>query len=205
MTSTIKFHHLVNLSHPLLFVLPLLAAERVLFSVEAVATCVWAEDVVAAVVHILPALNTRTYPMNLCLLRLAATLHPPAPLPNDPLERTTVLGDPCQAQASPQDYPVLWTQALQWRAILKQAKTLIQTRSCGGSGHFLARQTSAPLKGPHPLMSLTKPPGLVCGLDKRVLLSFLVSLHIIFKGTGRHISSSRYGQTLGCRTILTGP
>jgi hypothetical protein len=198
----------MNLSHPLLFVPPLLAMERVLFSVEAVATRVWAEDVVAAVAHILPALDMQTYPMNLCLLWLAATLHPPAPLPNNPLERITILGDPCQAQASPQDYPVLWTQVLQWRTIFKRLtplKTLIQTSSCGGSGHFLARQTLAPLKGPHPSMSLTKLPGLVCGLDKRVLLSFLVLLHFIFKGTGGHISSLRCGQMLGCGMILTGP
>jgi hypothetical protein len=56
---------------------------------------VQAEDVVAAVAHILPALDTRTYPMNLCLLWLAATRHPPALLPNNPLERITVLKDPC--------------------------------------------------------------------------------------------------------------
>jgi hypothetical protein len=54
-------------------------------------------------------------------------------------------------------------------------------------------------------MSLMKPPGLVCGLDKRVLLSFLVSLHFIFKGTGGHISSSRCGQTLRYGTIMMGP
>jgi hypothetical protein len=177
------------------------------FSVETVAMCIWAEDMVAAVAHILPALNMWTYPKNLCLLRLAATLHPPAPLPNKSLERFTILGDPCRAQASLPDYPVLWTQVFQWHTILKQVtplKTLIQTRSHGGSGPFLARQTLAPLKGPHPSMPLTKPPGLVCGLDKRVLLFYLVLLHFIFKGTGGHISSLRCGQTLGCGTILTG-
>ncbi len=182
MTSTIRTHHLVNLSHPLLFVPPLLAAERLLFSVEAITTRVWAEDVVAAVAHIFPALNRRTYPMNLCLLQLAATLHPPAPLPNSPLERIALLRDPCQAQASPQDYPVLWTQVLQWHAILKRVtplKTLIQTRSCGGSGHFLPGQTSAPLKGPHPLMSLDKAAqaGLWPRQKSTPLLSCFVALH----------------------------
>ncbi len=139
MISTIRIHCL-DWSHPLLFVPPLLAAEQELFLAEAGATRGRVEGMVA-VVYIPFALDMRTHLTNLHPLRLAATLHLPAPHPNNPLERSTVLRDPCQAQASPQDYLVLWTQVPQGRAFSKRAtplKTLIQTRIHRGSGRRLA-------------------------------------------------------------------
>jgi hypothetical protein len=148
--------------------------------------------------------------MNLCCLQLAATAstrHLPAPHPKEPLERIAVLlGNPLQAQASPWEYPVLWTQVFQWCASHKRMpplKTLFRTRVRGGSGRCPASQILVPPMGSHPSISLTKPPLLVCGPDKRVLLSYLVSWHSIFEGIGESIFSWRCGQTLGSGTILT--